>query len=197
MSTPSLVILAGPNGAGKSTAAPGLLQGTLDVTEFVNADVIAQGLSAFEPERVALTAGRIMLRRLRELAYRGESFAFETTLSSRSFAPWIQGLLQTGYAFHLIFLWLPSANFALQRVANRVRLGGHNIPAATVRRRYDAGLRNFFRLYYSMATTWRVYDNSSPVGSRLIARGQQTTVIESRDVETWRYLIQEYGDGHR
>lgn len=120
--TPNLVVLAGPNGAGKSTAAPMLLRGTLGVTEFVNADVIAQGLSAFAPDRVALSAGRIMLRRLQELARQGVSFAFETTLASRSFAPWIRELAQTGYQFHLVFLWLPSADFAVQRVADRVRL---------------------------------------------------------------------------
>jgi predicted ABC-type ATPase len=94
---PNLVVLAGPNGAGKSTAAPVLLRRTLGVTEFVNADVIAQGLSAFDPDRVALAAGRIMLRRLQELARQGVSFAFETTLASRSFAPWIRELSQTGY----------------------------------------------------------------------------------------------------
>jgi len=144
-STPNLVVLAGPNGAGKSTAAPALLQGTLGVTEFVNADVIAQGLSAFDPDRVALAAGRIMLRRLQELARQGVSFAFETTLASRSFAPWIRELARTGYLFHLVFLWLPSADFAVQRVANRVRLGGHDVPEMTIRRRYHLGLYNFFQ----------------------------------------------------
>lgn len=194
-SAPSLVILAGPNGAGKSTAAPDLLQDTLDVTEFVNADMIAQGLSAFEPERMALAAGRIMLRRLRDLARQRVSFAFETTLSSRSFAPWIRELLQTGYTFHLVFLWLPSVDFAIQRVANRVRLGGHDIPEDTIRRRYLAGLRHFFALYQPLATSWRLYDNSSPTGSRLIASGRQTTVTAIRDTATWRHLIQEYGHG--
>jgi predicted ABC-type ATPase len=190
---PNLVVLAGSNGAGKSTAAPVLLRGTLGVSEFVNADVIAQGLSAFDPDRVALAAGRIMLRRLQDLAGQGVSFAFETTLASRSFAPWIRELSQTGYRFHLMFLWLPSADFAVQRVAERVQQGGHNVPEATIRRRYHAGLSNFFRLYQPLAATWRMYDNSNHAGSRLIAAGQQTTVTQIRDAAIWQYLTQEYG----
>jgi predicted ABC-type ATPase len=145
--SPDVVMLAGPNGAGKSTAAPALLRDILSVNEFVNADVIAQGLSAFEPERAAPAAGRIMLARLRELARQRESFAFETTLASRSFAPWIAGLKsEGGYKFRLVFLWLPSPEAAVARVAERVRAGGHDVPEATIRRRYAAGLKNFFTL---------------------------------------------------
>jgi predicted ABC-type ATPase len=170
-----------------------LLRGTLGVTEFVNADVIAQGLSAFAPDRVALSAGRIMLRRLQELVRQGVSFAFETTLASRSFAPWIRELTQTGYQFHLVFLWLPSADFAVQRVADRVRLGGHGVPEATIRRRYHLGLRNFFRLYQPLATTWGMFDNSGAAGLREIAAGQQTTITQISDAAIWQHLIQEYG----
>jgi len=118
---PSLIIISGPNGAGKSTAAPNLLKGELAVSEFVNADVIARGLSAFEPERVAMAAGRIMLRRLDELAEQRTTFAFETTLASKSFAPWIVRLKKSGYLFHLIYLWLPSAQMAIGRVESRVQ----------------------------------------------------------------------------
>ncbi len=153
-SAPNVVVLAGPNGAGKSTSAPSILKDALGVDEFVNADVIAQGLSGFEPERVGLAAGRIMLARLRELARQRSSFAFETTLASRSFAPWIADLTRTGYQFHLVFLWLPHPDIAVARVAARVRDGGHDVPEETVRRRYEAGLTNFFRLYQPMATTW-------------------------------------------
>ena len=106
---PLIVMLAGPNGAGKSTTSQEFLQGALRVDEFVNADVIAQGLSAFQPQRAALEAGRIMLRRLKELAHQRSSFAFESTLASRSFAPWIANLCGQGYEFALLFLWLPSA----------------------------------------------------------------------------------------
>jgi len=118
---PSVVILAGPNGAGKSTAAPELLQEELAVSEFVNADVIARGLSAFDPDRAAMAAGRVMLARLNELARQRESFAFETTLASRSFAPWLRDLRASGYAVHLLFLWLSSPELAVARRPSRSR----------------------------------------------------------------------------
>src|SRR3970040_1460506 len=109
---PKVVVIAGPNGAGKSTTAPKLLREALAVDEFVNADTIAAGLSAFAPERGAFTAGRAMLARLQELASAHDDFAFETTLSSRSFAPWLRGLQEGGYSVHLIYLWLPGAELA-------------------------------------------------------------------------------------
>lgn len=121
---PSVVVLAGPNGAGKSTAAPALLHGRLAVEQFVNADEIARGLAGFAPETAAIPAGRIMVARLKELARTRANFAFETTLASRSFAPWLASLVAGGYRFHLVFLWLPSADLAVARVADRVRLGG-------------------------------------------------------------------------
>ncbi len=160
---PSVVILAGPNGAGKSTVAPALLHGALAVNEFVNADVIASGLSAFAPESAAIAAGRVMLARIRELASRRVNFALETTLASRTFAPWLRDLVASGYAAHLVFLWLPSADFAVRRVAERVRAGGHNVPPETVRRRYVAGLRNFFTLYQPLVSGWVLYDSSGPL----------------------------------
>jgi predicted ABC-type ATPase len=171
IASPVVVILAGPNGAGKSTSAPALLRDSLGLGEFVNADVIAQGLSAFDPERAALAAGRIMLARLRELARQRENFAFETTLASRSFAAWIAELKAGGYDFDLVFLWLPSPDVAVARVADRVRLGGHGVPEETIRRRYHSGLRNFFTLYRPLASTWRFYDNSQVTGPVVIASG--------------------------
>ena len=125
---PTIVVIAGPNGAGKSTTAPVLLNEMLGLREFVNADVIAQGLSAFAPENVALQAGRLMLARLRQLAEARKNFAFETTLASRSFAPWLREQRAAGYALYLLFLYLPSPEFAVRRVAERVKLGGHDVP---------------------------------------------------------------------
>jgi predicted ABC-type ATPase len=161
-----------------------LLKGARGVSEFVNMDVIAEGLSAFEPERVSLTAGKIMLTRLRELGRQRVSFAFETTLASRSFLPWIKELIGEGYRFHLLFLWLPSADLAVNRVAGRVRMGGHNVPEDVIRRRYRAGLRNFFELYRPVGTIWRMYDSSRGPLPRLIAagRGARTTKVISRSV---------------
>ena len=164
-------MLAGPNGAGKTTASQRLLTGALAVEEFVNADAIAKGLSAFRPESVAIEAGRIMLARLHELATRRVSFAFETTLASRTFAGWIKELIADGYTFRLIFLWLPSADHALTRVRERVSSGGHDIPEDVVRRRYEAGLRNFFRLYSPISAGWMFVDNSVRGTQGVIAEG--------------------------
>ncbi len=192
ISRPSVIVLAGPNGSGKTTAAPKLLPETLGVVEFVNADTIAQGLAAFDPEQVALEAGSIMLARLRELAAARRSFAFETTLASRSLAPWLAELVRGGYEFHLVFLWLPSAQMAVDRVGDRVRMGGHNVPEQTVRRRYGRGLSNFFRLYQRLATTWRIYDNSRASGRRLIAAGRAAQVTELPDPAAWKQIQEEY-----
>ncbi|MBI3448915.1 MAG: AAA family ATPase [Acidobacteria bacterium] len=183
--SPHIVLICGPNGAGKSTLAPRLLTGALRVKEFVNADVVARGLSAFQPEEVSLAAGRIMLGRLRELARQRASFAFETTLASRSFAPWISRLKASGYAFHLLFLWLPDDDLAVSRVAGRARHGGHRVAEDVIRRRYRAGLSNFFTLYQPLASKWRVYDNSLAAGPRLIASGRGSAVRRVVDRRTW------------
>jgi len=179
---PQVIILAGPNGAGKSTAAPQLLVDELGVTEFVNADIIARGLSGFSPELVAIRAGRILLERIHELAGQRSSFAFETTLASRSFVPFISHLKAEGYTFRLHFLWLPSPEMALHRVAERSRSGGHSVPETTVRRRYISGIANFFRLYMPLADRWSLFDNSGDAGPRLIASGTLqagTTITDS------------------
>lgn len=153
-------ILAGPNGAGKTTAAKAWLPGFLQVREFVNADEIARGLSPFHPEGVAFQAGRIMLTRLHELAATGTDFAFETTLSTRSYAAFIKDLHTRSYTVSLYFLYLADVDTALARVANRVRQGGHNIPPEVVRRRYRAGLSLFFQVYRNLVDDWRLYDNT-------------------------------------
>ncbi len=187
---PHLVVLAGPNGAGKSTAAPALLESTLGVAEFVNADVIAQGLSAFHPERAALKAGRVMLERLRQLASRRATFAFETTLASRTFAPWIAELRRSdSYAFHLLFLWLSSPEVAVARVRERARMGGHDVPELTIHRRYRGGLRNFFWLYRPLADSWRLYDNSERAGPRLVAAGRGEETDQIADAAAWDAIV--------
>ena len=166
---PLIVVLAGPNGAGKSTVAPGLLHGAYAVDEFVNADTIAIGLSAFRPEAAAIAAGRVMLQRLDELAAARRDFAFESTLAARSFAPWLRVQRSLGYRVHLAFLALPDPDAAVVRVADRVRRGGHDIPPEVVRRRYAAGLRNFHDLYRPLASSWQLYDNGQEDGPMLVA----------------------------
>ena len=187
---PSVVILAGPNGAGKSTVAPALLHDAFGIDEFVNADVIARGLSAFDPDRVAIAAGRIMLARLHELAEQRADFAFETTLASRSFAPWLRSLRISGYDLHLFFLWLSSADLAIARVADRVGMGGHFVPDEVVRRRYLAGIRNFFSLYRPLATTWALY-NTSGLEPVRVAEGLASETIGVYDREAWDMITRQ------
>jgi predicted ABC-type ATPase len=188
MGMPIIVVLAGPNGAGKTTAAPRLLRDVLGLGEFVNADTIAQGLAGFDPELAALEAGAVMFDRIRQLSVLRRSFALETTLASRSLAPWIAELTQTGYEFNLVFLWLPGADMAVQRVDDRVRLGGHSVSETAIRRRYERGLRNFFHLYQPMATAWRMYDNTDVSNLRLIAEGRRTVVTAVSDRSSWERI---------
>ncbi|MEZ0230391.1 MAG: zeta toxin family protein [Planctomycetota bacterium] len=188
---PKVVLIAGPNGAGKSTLAPALLRDTLRVSDFVNADVIAQGLSAFGAADVGIAAGRIMLERLHELAERRVDFAFESTLESRSFAPWLEGIVEAGYRFDLVFVWLPTAEMAIARVQARTRVGGHHVPPDVIRRRWERGLRNFFTLYAPLAQTWRFYDNSS-VKRRLLASGGQARRERVHDANAWSDIKARY-----
>ena len=183
---PYIIVIAGPNGAGKSTSAPFLLRDTLGVSEFVNADTIAQGLSAFDPAGAAFTAGRVMLKRLNELAEARETFAFETTLASRSFAPWLRRQQERGYRVHLVFLWLPSPEFAIQRVKERVGLGGHFVPDETVRRRYKVGLQNFFKLYQPLADSWAFYNSANGATPELIVLGTREMDKRVHNAELWK-----------
>lgn len=155
-----LVIIGGPNGAGKTTAAHRLLPEGLNIREFVDADAIARGLWPLDPEGHAVAAGRLMIRRIRELAKSGESFAFETTCAGRSHLQLLQECRGMGYRLTLLFLWLSSARLALNRVRKRVSQGGHSIPVDVIIRRYHAGLRNMRHLYLPAVDTFSIYDNS-------------------------------------
>ena len=192
--SPGVIVLGGPNGAGKSTAALRLLRGSLRVEEFVNADTLAQGLSAFRPQDVALEAGRITLARLDSLESQRKSFAFESTLASHALVRRLRRLKERGYSVHIVYLWLPTVDLALARVAERVRTGGHDVPADTVRRRFDRGRRHFFTLYRPLADTWRLYDASAITGPRLAATGGQEEPTKLRDPKTWREAAKGYDD---
>ncbi len=157
---PNLYVLAGPNGAGKSTFARLFLPDYADCKEFVNADLIAAGLSPFNPEGLALQAGRLMLERIEALAQAGEDFGFETTLAGRSWLPALHRLRRMGYRLHLFFLWIPTPELAIDRVQERVRSGGHSIPDEVVRRRFGRGLRNFFQVYAPVMDAWLIFDSS-------------------------------------
>lgn len=160
MNSPKIIILAGPNGAGKTTFAREFLPQEAGCPVFVNADLIAAGLSPFAPERAAIQAGRLMLHAICQYVAKRESFAFETTLSGLGYARQIPRWREVGYCVELFFLSLPSADLAVQRVAERVRQGGHDIPDATIRRRFEAGKRLFATVYQPLVDEWILYDNA-------------------------------------
>jgi predicted ABC-type ATPase len=169
---PNLYIIAGCNGAGKTTASFTILPEILKVREFVNADSIAAGLSPFNVESVAFEAGRIMLKRIQQLMEEKEDFAFETTLSTRSYASSIKKAKTKGYKISLLYFWLISPDFAKQRVAKRVSKGGHNIPDEVVGRRYYRGISNLLNLYTPIVDNWTVIDNMD-VEPNIIVRGSK------------------------
>lgn len=159
--TPRVYIVAGPNGAGKTTFARGFLPHYAHCPEFANADLIAAGLSPFAPERAAFRAGRLMLEEIQRLARSRRDFGFETTLSGKGHLALLRELREQGYSLHLYFLWLQSVELALGRVADRVRQGGHDVPEAAVRRRFERSLHNFIRDYRRLMDSWMLFDNSA------------------------------------
>jgi predicted ABC-type ATPase len=161
-SNPVVYVIAGPNGAGKTTFARAWLPKETSCKEFVNADLIAQGISPFAPEAAALQAGRLMLEQLHRLAGQRIDFAFETTLSGKAYAPWLRKLKAQGYTVHICYLWLSGVEVSLSRVASRVQRGGHHIPEQDVRRRFLRGVRNFFDLYMPLADSWILFDGDAP-----------------------------------
>lgn len=158
---PNLYIIGGANGSGKTTSALQILPYFLEVFEYVNADEIAGGLSPFNPESVAIQAGRLMLERLESLVNNQVDFAFETTLATRSYARFLRNCKNKGYQINLIYFWLQSPELAIARVRRRVESGGHNIPEDVIRRRYQRGRKNLTDLYLPLCNRWIVYDNSS------------------------------------
>ncbi len=175
MSRPTVYVIAGPNGAGKTTFAKEFLPTVAGCFEFVNADFMAWGLSPLAPERAALEAGKLVLRRIRSLTQERRSFGFETTPAGRTYVPVLRKLRSAGYEAHIYFLWLRSVELALQRVASRVRQGGHSVPETDVRRRYSAGLRNLALLYRPLADYVALLDNSDD-SPQLIAEGDPSAI---------------------
>jgi len=162
MANKKLYIIAGCNGAGKTTASFNILPEILACKEFVNADEIARGLSPFQPEKVAVEAGRLMLNRISELMQEGEDFAFETTLSTRSYKNRVLEAQQNGYFVTLIYYWLETPNLAEKRVELRVKEGGHNISKEVINRRYLKGIQNLFNIYLEVCDYTMIFDNSRP-----------------------------------
>ncbi|MCF2501453.1 zeta toxin family protein [Dyadobacter chenhuakuii] len=184
MASKNLYIIAGPNGAGKTSASFTILPEIIQCKEFVNADEIAKGISPFQPEKVAVEAGRIMLKRVNELLHNNESFAFETTLSSRTYKSKVEEAKKQGYTATLIFLWLKSIDLAKLRVETRVAEGGHNIEPDVIERRYIKEIKNLFDIYIPVVHGAFIFDNSLGI-PEIIA--QKTLEAELEIIDTNKY----------
>ena len=186
---PNLFIIAGCNGAGKTTASFTVLPEMLDCDEFINADEIARGLSPLNPEKAAIEAGRLMLSKIDKLIQNKSDFAFETTLSTKSYTQTIQKAKLIGYQVTLVFFWLDSVDLAIERVKTRVLEGGHDIPKAVIIRRYYSGLKNLFDLYIPICDYWMIFNNSkSP--SELLAEGYSDKDIDVKNILTFDIIKQ-------
>jgi len=190
---PNLYIIAGCNGAGKTTASYTVLPELLNCNEFVNADSIAAGLSPFNPESVAFEAGRIMLQRIDELLNRGVDFAFETTLSTRSYVSLVKRARQKGYEVTLLFFWLSSPEMAMERVAKRVSKGGHNIPADVIERRYYRGIRNLVSLYIPLCDKWLIANNTD-LGPVFVAQSADELKTNIITPDIWETILSQAND---
>lgn len=173
----NLYIISGCNGAGKTTASYSVLPKMLDCLEFVNADEIARGLSPFNPESVAIEAARLMIQRIEDLLAKDETFAIETTLATKSYINLVRRAQAKGYQVNVLFFWLRTPELALQRVAERVASGGHNIPEEVVRRRYVAGISNLFRIFIPEVDFWNIYDNSQKPRIQIALGGREADTI--------------------
>jgi predicted ABC-type ATPase len=185
-----LYIISGCNGAGKTTASYTILPEILDCKEFVNADEIAKGLSPFRPEKAGIEAGRLMLKRIKLLLESGENFAFETTLSTKSYVNFIEKAKEENYQVTCLFFWLHSVELAISRVETRVQEGGHNIPEDVIRRRYENGLRNFFNLFLPRVDNWLFVNNSGDT-YEIIAEGTMDEITVN-NTQQWKQLKEKY-----
>lgn len=188
---PSVYIIGGPNGAGKTTFAREFLPNYADCKNFINADLIAQGVSPFSPETAAFRAGRLMLKEIDLYAKRGESFGFETTLSGRSYLNSVRNLKKRRYEVHFFFLWVLTVDLALTRVRARVLEGGHDVPEAVVRRRFDRSIRNFLLRYRPLGDSWMLFDNSGAAPAVIAFEKQGGVRIMNRQL--YDLLITRYG----
>ena len=190
MKAPNMYIIAGPNGAGKTTASYTLLPTMLNCINFVNADEIARGLSPFSPSTVDVQAARIMLQRIDELLALKEDFAIETTLATRSYVQLVKRAQTIGYNVHLLFFCLESPEQAIQRVAQRVKEGGHNVPTDIIRRRFQLGIANLVNLFIPLCDTTHVWNNTKGEAQLVAKKTAATGELEILDQNMWNHLLQ-------
>jgi predicted ABC-type ATPase len=192
--SPNAYIIAGPNGVGKTTFAREFLPNYADCRNFINADLIAQGMSPFAPEAVAFRAGRLMLNEIALMAKQQVDFGFETTLSGRGHVHLVRHLKNQGYRIHLFFLWVATVDLTLSRIEERVLKGGHNVPEADVRRRFARSIRNFLTYYQPLADSWILFDCATKPPSIIALEKQaELRIIKA---ETYKALITNYGTHH-
>jgi predicted ABC-type ATPase len=189
--SPNVYIVAGPNGAGKTTFAREFLPNYADCRNFINADLIAQGISPFSPESAAYRAGKLVLGEIDRFARRRDDFGFETTLSGRSYLRLLRELKDAGYQVSIFFLWLPTAELALSRIRHRVCVGGHDVPELDVRRRFDRSIKNFLTNYRHLADEWILFDNLSV--PPLVIASQKNAELKVINPYAYNNLTQAYG----
>lgn len=182
MSNKNIYIIAGPNGSGKTTFAKKFLPDYAKCPNFVNADLIAQGLSPFSPRLAAMKAGRLVLEQIHGLAEKNLDFAFETTLAGKSYFSFLKGLKNKNYSIHLFFLWIPNPELALARIKERVADGGHAVPVADVRRRFNRGIYNLFKLYKPILDSWMLFNNAGATPSLIAEERERKLLIIDKDL---------------
>ncbi len=185
--TKKIFMIAGPNGAGKTTTAMSFISNEM-IDEFINADEIARGLAPLHPESMSLVASKLMLKRFGELLQAKKSFAFESTGSGKNYIKHLSEAKISGYEVCLMFLWLPSPELAVERVANRVKQGGHNIPEDTIRRRYFAGLKNLVKHYLPLVDRALILDNSIAGSNKIIARKHVSHDLIIDEPNIWKEI---------
>lgn len=186
-----MYIIAGPNGSGKTTFAKEFLPNYAHCPHFVNADLIAQGLSPFSPQQVAIKAGKLVLDQIKEMVKRKIDFGFETTLAGKTYLRHFQNLKEEGYQLHLFFLWLPDPQLAVARIKNRVAEGGHDVPVVDIKRRFGRSIHNFFHVYIKMSDSWILFDNSG-IKPKVIAKMEHNKICK-KDMPLLKKIINKTG----
>jgi len=191
MNNRNVYIIAGPNGSGKTTFAIKFLPEYVRCPNFVNPDLIAQGLSPFSPGAAAIKAGKLVLEQIHQFANRGVDFAFETTLSGKLYVNLFKSLKTKGYKIHLFFLWIPNTNLAISRIKSRVAHGGHDVPIQDVHRRFGRSISNFFTLYQPLVDSWMLFNNEGPIPILIAKKKNGKIKIINKDL--YNIIIKDTG----